>query len=39
VALAISTAFEGYQWTLLAALGAALALLGNVIVLTRPAAR
>ncbi len=39
VALAISTAFEGYQWTGLAALGAALALIGNVIVLTRPAAK
>ncbi len=39
VALAISTVVEGYAWTGLAALGAALALLGNVIVLTRPAAR
>jgi drug/metabolite transporter (DMT)-like permease len=39
VALAVSTAFEGYSWTLLAGLGAGLALLGNVIVLTRPAAR
>ncbi len=38
VALAISTAVEGYAWTGLAASGAALALLGNVIVLTRPAA-
>lgn len=39
VALAISTLFEGYAWTGLAGLGAALALLGNVIVLTRPAAK
>jgi drug/metabolite transporter (DMT)-like permease len=39
VALAISTAFEGYVWTGLAVAGAALALLGNVIVLTRPAAK
>ncbi len=39
VALAISTVFEGYVWTGLAGLGAALALLGNVIVLTRPAAK
>ena len=38
VALAISTLFEGYAWTGLAVAGAGLALLGNVIVLTRPAA-
>jgi len=37
VALAISTAVEGYVWTGLAVLGAACALFGNVIVLTRPA--
>ena len=35
VALAISTAVEGYRWTLLAMLGAALALAGNVLVLRR----
>ncbi|HEX2553989.1 MAG TPA: DMT family transporter [Microvirga sp.] len=39
VALAVSTLFEGYVWTGLAVLGAVLALLGNVIVLTRPAAK
>ncbi len=33
VALAISTFAEGYVWTLMAAFGAALALLGNVVVL------
>jgi len=33
IALAISTAFEDYRWTLLAAAGVALALLGNVLVL------
>ncbi|HEY8383155.1 MAG TPA: DMT family transporter [Microvirga sp.] len=37
VALAISTAFEGYQWTALAALGVVFALAGNVLVLARPA--
>ena len=39
VALAISTLFEGYAWTALAVRGVALALLGNVVVLTRPAAK
>jgi drug/metabolite transporter (DMT)-like permease len=33
VALAISTAYEGYQWTPLAMAGAALALAGNLLVL------
>jgi len=37
VALAISTAVEGYQWTALAALGVVFALAGNVLVLARPA--
>jgi drug/metabolite transporter (DMT)-like permease len=37
VALAISTLVEGYAWTALAALGVALALLGNILVLTRSA--
>lgn len=37
VALAISTLVEGYVWTPLAALGVALALTGNVLVLRRPA--
>lgn len=36
VALAISTIFENYVWTGMAALGAILALLGNAIVLSRP---
>ncbi|GGK25073.1 DMT family transporter [Salinarimonas ramus] len=35
VALAVSTAVEGYVWTLPAVLGAALALAGNVVVLAR----
>lgn len=35
VALAISTAVEGYQWTALGLLGVACALLGNVLVLRR----
>ncbi|HEX8165620.1 MAG TPA: DMT family transporter [Beijerinckiaceae bacterium] len=35
VALTVSTLVEGYRWTLPAALGAALALLGNVLVLRR----
>jgi drug/metabolite transporter (DMT)-like permease len=39
VALAISTAVEGYAWTPMAAAGVACALLGNVLVLTRPTAR
>ncbi len=37
VALAISTVLEGYLWTPAAALGVALALAGNVLVLTRNA--
>ncbi|MGO4704744.1 DMT family transporter [Microvirga sp. 2MCAF38] len=37
VALAVSTALEGYVWTLAAFVGVALALAGNVLVLTRPA--
>jgi drug/metabolite transporter (DMT)-like permease len=39
VALAVSTAFEGYRWTPLAGLGVAFALLGNVLVLRRPPAK
>jgi drug/metabolite transporter (DMT)-like permease len=39
VALTVSTLVEGYQWTLLAGLGVALALIGNVLVLRRPAAK
>jgi drug/metabolite transporter (DMT)-like permease len=39
VALAVSTVLEGYQWTALAVMGVALALLGNVLVLRRPAAK
>jgi drug/metabolite transporter (DMT)-like permease len=35
VALALSTWFEGFQWTLLAALGVGLVLLGNVLILTK----
>ena len=35
VALTVSTLLEGYRWTLPAALGAALALSGNVLVLRR----
>jgi len=35
VALAVSTVLEGYQWTLIAALGAALALFGNFLALSR----
>ena len=35
VALALSTWPEGYRWTPLAALGVALVLLGNVLVLIR----
>jgi drug/metabolite transporter (DMT)-like permease len=34
VAMVLSTAFEGYQWTYAAAAGAALALAGNVLALT-----
>ena len=36
VALAVSTAVEGYSWTLLAVLGVMLAIIGNVFVLRRP---
>jgi drug/metabolite transporter (DMT)-like permease len=39
VALAVSTLIEGYQWTALAGIGVALALLGNILVLRRPAAK
>ena len=39
IALAISTVVEGYVWTALAVLGAALALAGNVLVLSKPARR
>ena len=39
VALAISTALEDYSWTFIAALGVALALFGNFLVLGRPRAR
>jgi drug/metabolite transporter (DMT)-like permease len=35
VALALSTAFEGYHWTLAAAAGIALTVLGNVLILSR----
>ena len=35
VAMAISTAVEGYSWSLLAAFGVALVLMGNLLVLTR----
>jgi drug/metabolite transporter (DMT)-like permease len=41
VALALSTVFEGFEWTKLALAGVALILAGNVIVLAkiqRPAA-
>lgn len=37
VALSVSTAFEGYVWTLPAMAGVVLALAGNILVLTRPA--
>ncbi|WP_210497282.1 DMT family transporter [Microvirga antarctica] len=37
VALGVSTLVEGYAWTPIAALGVVLALVGNVIVLRRPA--
>ncbi len=36
VALGLSTLVEGYRWTLLAALGVALVLAGNLVVLGRP---
>jgi drug/metabolite transporter (DMT)-like permease len=39
VALTVSTLFEGYQWTPLAALGVALALIGNVLVLRKPSVK
>jgi drug/metabolite transporter (DMT)-like permease len=39
VALALSTVFEGFQWTVIAVVGVALVALGNVIVLTRLGAR
>lgn len=39
VALTVSTLVEGYQWTALAAVGVVLALIGNVLVLRRPATR
>ncbi|MCC5979340.1 MAG: DMT family transporter [Salinarimonas sp.] len=35
-ALSVSTIFEGYSWTWIAAFGAALALLGNLVVLRNP---
>ena len=35
VALSLSTAFEGYQWTLMAMAGLVLALLGNVVMFWR----
>ena len=35
IALGVSTVFEGYQWIALSAVGVALALAGNVIVLAR----
>ncbi len=37
VALALSTLFEGYSWTVWAMIGVALVLIGNVIVLSAPA--
>lgn len=39
IALAVSTVLEGYVWTPLAVIGVALALLGNILVLRRPAAK
>lgn len=39
VALSISSVAEGYQWTLAAAAGLALVMLGNVLVFARTAAR
>ena len=38
VALALSTLVEGYRWTPLAAIGVALVLAGNLVVLRRPRA-
>ncbi len=37
IALAVSTLVEGYQWTALAGIGVVFALVGNVLVLRRPA--
>jgi len=34
VAMVLSTVFEGYRWTITAAIGAALALAGNYLALT-----
>jgi drug/metabolite transporter (DMT)-like permease len=39
VALTVSTVIEGYLWTWLAAIGVVLALVGNVLVLRRPASK
>lgn len=39
VALTLSTWFEGYRWTRLAALGVTLVLAGNAVILSRPRAR
>jgi drug/metabolite transporter (DMT)-like permease len=39
IALAVSTVLEGYVWTPLAMVGVAFALIGNILVLRRPAAR
>ena len=38
VALALSTMYEGYQWTLVAAFGVALVLAGNALILTKKGA-
>ncbi len=38
IALALSTVFEDFQWTTLAALGVALVLMGNVLILAKPRA-
>jgi drug/metabolite transporter (DMT)-like permease len=37
IALAVSTVVEGYVWTPLAVIGVAFALIGNILVLRRPA--
>ena len=39
VALAVSTAVEGYVWTPLAAIGVVFAIIGNVLVMRRPTAK
>ncbi len=39
IALAVSTLLEGYQWTALAGIGVVFALVGNVLVLSKPAAK